>query len=69
MLKRRITVKSTEERLIDHIIISTDLIKELKSDEDGQHALTKIVKTKVGTVCKVIIIQSSQNSIYPGTSK
>ena len=60
--RRRITVKSTEESIIDHIIISTDLVKELESvfiDEDGQHALTKIAKTKVGTISK----QSDHNSI------
>ena len=50
--RRRVTIKSTEESVIDHMIISTDLVKELESvliDEEGKHALTKIVKTKGGT--------------------
>ena len=60
--RRRVTVKATEESIIDHVLISTDLVEELESvliDENGQHALTKIVKTKEGIKTK----QSDHNSI------
>ena len=60
--RRRVTVKSTEESIIDHVIVSTDLVEELESvliDENGEHALTKIVKTKQGSVTK----QSDHNTI------
>ena len=59
--RRRVTSMSTEESIIDHVIISTDLVKDLESvliDEEGNHALTKIVKLKkVQLKSKVIIIQ------------
>ena len=58
--RKRVT--TSEESIIDHMIISADLVKELVSvliDEDGQHALTKIAKTKLGAISK----QSDHNSI------
>ena len=60
--RRRVTVKSTEESIIDHMIISNDLVEELESmliDEEGKHALTKIVKSKGATKSK----QSDHNTI------
>ena len=60
--RRRVTSMSTEESIIDHVIISTDLVIELESvliDEEGDHALTKMVKTKEGIIKK----QSDHNSI------
>ena len=60
--RRRVTVKSTEESVIDHMIISNDLVEELESmliDEEGKHALTKIVKSKGATKSK----QSDHNTI------
>ena len=44
-----------EESIIDHILISEDLEDELESmiiDEEGNHALTKILKTKKGVIKK-----------------
>ena len=60
--RRRVTVKSTEESIIDHIIISPDLVKNLESvliDEKGKHTLTRIIKTKQSVVNK----QSDHNTI------
>ena len=60
--RRRVTVKSTEESIIDHIIISPDLVKELESvliDEKGEHALTRITKTRQSVIKK----QSDHNTI------
>ena len=47
--RRRVTVDSTEESIIDHVILSEDLVNELEAvhiDEDRNHILTKITKTK-----------------------
>ena len=60
--RKRVTVKSTEESIIDHMIISTDLVGELESmliDEEGKHALTKIGKSKGQTKIR----QSDHNTI------
>ena len=49
--RRRKTINSVEESIIDHVLISEDLENELESmkiDEEGENALTKIVKTKKG---------------------
>ena len=51
--RRRVTVDSTEESIIDHVILSEDLVNELEAvniDEDRNHVLTKITKTKKGIV-------------------
>ena len=53
--RRRETSKSIEKSIIDHIIISNDLVEYVDSiliDERGEHALTKITKTKDGIVKK-----------------
>ena len=53
--RRRETLKSTEESIIDHVIISDDLVQYVESlviDEKGEHALTKIMKTKDGVIKK-----------------
>ena len=53
--RRRETVESVEESIIDHVIISEDLLDELESiniDEERNHTLMKIVKTKKGVVKK-----------------
>ena len=49
--RRRVTVDSTEESIIDHLIISDDLKDDLESltiDEERNHVLTKTKKTKNG---------------------
>ena len=49
--RRRVTVDSTEESIIDHLIISDDLKDDLESltiDEERKHVLTKTKKTKNG---------------------
>ena len=51
--RRRVTKLSIEESIIDHVLISEDLEKDLESmriDEEGINALTKLVKTKKGVV-------------------
>ena len=53
--RRRKTINSVEESIIDHVMISEDLEDELESmrvDEEGNNVLTKIVKTKKGTKTK-----------------
>ena len=60
--RRRKTVNSTEESIIDHILPSSDLVEDLESvlvDEEGNHALTKIIKTKNGITSK----QSDHNTL------
>ena len=49
--RKRVTKESTEESIIDHVLISEDLKNDLKSmhiDEERLNVLTKIVKTKKG---------------------
>ena len=51
-----------EESIIDHVIISEDLVDALDSitiDEEGNNALTKIIKTKKGLIKQT----SDHNSI------
>ena len=53
--RKRQTSKSLEESIIDHVIISHDLIDYLESiliDEEGQHSLMKIIKSKSGILTK-----------------
>ena len=53
--RRRVTVDSIEESIIDFVIISADLIEdveELNIDEDKEYALHKIVKDKASTKVK-----------------
>ena len=53
--RRRVTTKRTEESSIDVVLFSTDLTNDFKSlliDEERKHVLTKIRKTKKGTVKK-----------------
>ena len=53
--RRRETINSVEESIIDHVIISEDLENEMDSiriDEEKNNALTKIIKTKKGTKTK-----------------
>ena len=60
--RRRITKDGVEESIIDHVIISEDLEKDMESiriDEDGEHVLTKICKTKKG----VKVTKSDHNVI------
>ena len=50
--RRRVTVDSIEESIIDHLIVSEDLKENLESviiDEKRNSVLTHIVKTKKGT--------------------
>ena len=47
--RRRVTVDSTEESIIDFVIVSADLIEDVEEliiDEDKEYALSKIVKDK-----------------------
>ena len=49
--RRRVTKDTIEESIIDHVIISEDLVSELDSlkiDEKQEHVLTKYTKTKTG---------------------
>ena len=49
--RQRVTKDSTEKSIIDHVIISEDLeddLNSIKIDEEGNNALTKIIKTKNG---------------------
>ena len=62
-----VTSKSTEESIIDHVIISCDIEEYLESiliDEEGHHSLTKIFKNKN----RLITRKSDfiKNSISPG---
>ena len=53
--RRRVTVDSNEESIIDFVIISADLIddiEELNIDEHKEYALAKIVKEKNSTAVK-----------------
>ena len=45
----RVTKDNTEKSIIDHVIITEDIEDELESlivDEERNHALTSIIKTK-----------------------
>ena len=49
--RKRDTKDAVEQSIIDHVIVSDDLVDDLESiliDENEDHALTKIVKTKNG---------------------
>ena len=51
--RRRVTIDSIEESIIDHVILSEDLVNDLESlkvDEERVNVLTKIVKTKKGVI-------------------
>jgi hypothetical protein len=51
--RRRITVNSREESIIDFVMISPDLLNEFEEmvvDEEKNYALTKIIKRKANTV-------------------
>ena len=53
--RRRVTKDSVEESIIDHVMMSTDIVDDLESfevDEERKHVLIKIVKTKSGVVKK-----------------
>ena len=53
--RRRKTINSEEESIIDHVLISEDLENDLESiiiDEEGENALTKVLKTKKGVKTK-----------------
>ena len=60
--RRRVTSKSTEESIIDHVIISCDIEEYLESiliDEEGHHSLTKKFKNKNGLITR----KSDHNTI------
>ena len=47
--RKRVTKENTEESIIDHVLISEDLKEDLEHllvDEEGNHALRKMKKTK-----------------------
>ena len=53
--RRRETQNALEESIIDHVLVTEDLAKEIvlvKIDEEKNHALTKLIKTKNGTKVK-----------------
>ena len=53
--RRRETVETVEESIIDHVIMSSDLLKYFESlliDKDRIHCLTSLRKTKKGIVKK-----------------
>ena len=53
--RRRVTKDSVEESIIDHVMISADLVDDFESlvvDEERNHVLTKLSKTKAGVVKK-----------------
>ena len=54
--RRRETVDSVEESIIDHVLISQDLLDDLESvniDEERNHVLTRITKSKKGVIKKI----------------
>ena len=47
--RKRVTKDTVEKSIIDHVIISEDLVEELESvivDEKREHILSRITKTK-----------------------
>ena len=51
--RKRVTVDNTEESIIDHVVITDDLKSQLVSlviDEERNHTLEKVTKTKHGFV-------------------
>ena len=49
--RRRVTVDSVEESIIDHVLISEDLkenLEQIKIDEERNSVLTSIIRTKKG---------------------
>ena len=61
--RKRITKKSVEESIIDFVILSEDLKKEVESiiiDDERNHVLTRISKTKKG----VDKVESDHNVIF-----
>ena len=51
--RNRVTVDNTEESIIDHVIISDDLKEQFVSlmvDEERNHILTKVTKSKRGII-------------------
>ena len=61
--RRRVTKNTTEESVIDFVIMSRDLANEVESiiiDDERKHVLTKITKTKKG----VIKSESDHNVIF-----
>ena len=61
--RKRITKNAVEESTIDYVVISEDLKDELESieiDDERNHVLTKITKTKNGTNR----IESDHNTIF-----
>ena len=60
--RKRVTKNGTEESVIDFVIMSSDLKREVESiriDEEREHVLTKIVKTKKG----IVKVESDHNTI------
>ena len=60
--RRRVTKHGTEESVIDFVIMSEELERELESieiDDERDHILTRITKTKKG----VIKVESDHNMI------
>ena len=61
--RKRVTINSIEESIIDFVILSEDLLTEVKSikiDDEREHVLTKISKTKKG----VVKVESDHNTIF-----
>ena len=53
--RKRVTTQRTEQSAISFVLISEDLVDQIESiiiDEDGDHVLTRISKTKNGTEIK-----------------
>ena len=61
--RKRITKNTTEESIIDFVLLSEDLIEnlaEIKIDDEREHVLTKIVRTKK----EISKVESDHNTIF-----
>ena len=60
--RKRVTINGTEESVIDFVIMREDLkseVQSIKIDDEREHVLTKIAKTKKG----VVKVESDHNTI------
>ena len=61
--RKRITINGTEESVIDFVIMSDDLkhaVESIVIDEEREHVLTKLTKTKKG----MVRVESDHNVIF-----
>ena len=61
--RRRVTKSAIEESIIDFVLLSADMKREIESiiiDDERNHVLTRITKTKKG----VVKVESDHNTIF-----